>query len=72
MLRLKLDGLLYEKRMNPNQLSEKTGIRYPTVLDMVKNKSKHWSPDNLAKIMEVLGITNVSELIEYTEESPGS
>ncbi|UUZ85691.1 helix-turn-helix transcriptional regulator [Paenibacillus sp. P26] len=68
MLRLKLDKILYDRRMNANQLSEMTGIRYPTILDMVKNKSKAWSPENLNKIMETLNIEDVGELIEYVSE----
>lgn len=69
MLKLKLDKLLYEKRMNANQLSKLTGIRYPTVLDMADNKSKHWSPENLDKIMFVLELEDISDLIEYEKDS---
>ncbi len=68
MFKLKLDRILFEKRMNPNQLSELTGIRYPTILDMVKNKSKAWSPANLDKVYKALELTSVADLIEYVEE----
>ncbi|KOP64341.1 hypothetical protein AMS62_03020 [Bacillus sp. FJAT-18019] len=68
MFKLKLDKILFEKRMNANQLSEMTGIRYPTILDMVKNKSKAWSPDNLDKVYKALELTSVTELIEYVNE----
>ncbi|MGG3278846.1 helix-turn-helix domain-containing protein [Paenibacillus solani] len=68
MFKLKLDKILFEKRMNANQLSELTGIRYPTILDMVKNKSKAWSPDNLDKVYKALELTSVTELIEYVNE----
>ncbi|MGG4346616.1 helix-turn-helix transcriptional regulator [Paenibacillus lautus] len=68
MFKLKLDRVLFEKRMNANQLSELTGIRYPTILDMVKNKSKAWSPDNLDKVYKALGLTSVADLIEYVDE----
>lgn len=68
MFKLKLDRILFEKRMNANQLSELTGIRYPTILDMVKNKSKAWSPDNLDKVYKALELNNITELIEYVEE----
>ncbi|TMV49333.1 helix-turn-helix transcriptional regulator [Paenibacillus mesophilus] len=69
MLRLKLDQLLYEKRVNANQLSKMTGIRYPTILDMEKNTSKAWSPENLNKIMIALELRDIRELIEYVEDS---
>lgn len=68
MFKLKLDKILFEKRMNANQLSEMTGIRYPTILDMVKNKSKAWSPDNLDKVYKALELTSVTDLIEYVDE----
>ncbi|ETT58166.1 helix-turn-helix transcriptional regulator [Paenibacillus sp. FSL H8-0457] len=68
MFKLKLDRILFEKRMNANQLSEMTGIRYPTILDMVKNKSKAWSPDNLDKVYKALELTSINELIEYVNE----
>jgi putative transcriptional regulator len=68
MLRLKLDKVLFERRINANQLSKMTGIRYPTVLDMEANKSKAWSPENLDKIMKALEIEDITELIEYVKE----
>ena len=68
MFKLKLNRILFEKRMNANQLSELTGIRYPTILDMVKNKSKAWSPDNLDKVYKALELTSINELIEYVNE----
>ncbi|MDU7473637.1 MAG: helix-turn-helix transcriptional regulator [Paenibacillus macerans] len=76
MLRLKLDKLLFDRRLNANQLSKLTGIRYPTILDMEANKSKAWSPENLNKIMIALDLDSVEELIEYVKEestnSPGN
>ncbi|KFN07265.1 MULTISPECIES: helix-turn-helix domain-containing protein [Paenibacillus] len=76
MLRLKLDKLLFDRRLNANQLSKLTGIRYPTILDMEANKSKAWSPENLNRIMIALDLDSVEELIEYVKEestnSPGN
>ncbi|AIQ45643.1 hypothetical protein R70723_06870 [Paenibacillus sp. FSL R7-0273] len=70
MLKLKLDKLMYEKRLNANQLSKMTGIRYPTISDMADNKSKAWSPENLNKIMIALDLDSISDLIEYEKEPP--
>ncbi|MFD2334759.1 helix-turn-helix domain-containing protein [Cohnella sp. GCM10020058] len=70
MLRLKLRQIMFEKRWNTRQLSEATGIRWNSVDDMVENRSKRWTVENLEKIMEVLGIEDISELIEYKKESP--
>lgn len=68
MLRLKLDKLLYEKRLNANQLSKMTGIRYPTVYEMARNEARHWVPENLNKIMAALGLKSIDELIEYVPD----
>ncbi|MNV17407.1 hypothetical protein D3C71_1081950 [compost metagenome] len=68
MFRLKLEQILYDKRLNANQLSEMTGIRYPTISDMVKNKSKAWSPSNLEKVYRALELTCVDDLIEYVDD----
>ncbi|WP_430127029.1 helix-turn-helix domain-containing protein, partial [Paenibacillus larvae] len=51
MLLLKINQIMDEKRLNTRQLSKMTGIRWNTINDMSENKSKHWSPENLEKIM---------------------
>ncbi len=71
MLRLKLEELLYEKRISKLQISKITGIRYPTILDMADNKSKAWSPENLEKLMNALELESVADLIEYKKEQEG-
>ena len=71
MLRLKLRGIMFEKRWNTRQLSEATGIRWNSIDDMVENRAKRWTVENLEKIMEALGIEDISELIEYKKEQEG-
>ncbi|WP_163855864.1 helix-turn-helix domain-containing protein [Paenibacillus elgii] len=68
MLRLKLREVMFEKRWNARQLSEATGIRWNSIDDMMENRSKRWTVENLEKIMEVLGIEDISDLIEYVKE----
>ncbi|MFC4601821.1 helix-turn-helix domain-containing protein [Cohnella hongkongensis] len=68
MLILKLESLMKENKINTKQLSEMTGIRWNTIDDMVKNKAKHWSPENLDKIMHALNVDNVSEIFEFVKE----
>ncbi|MCY7485428.1 helix-turn-helix transcriptional regulator [Paenibacillus alvei] len=71
MLILKIEEIMKEKNLNTRKLSEMTGIRWNTVDDMVKNKSKQWSPENLEKIMDALEIKNISGLIErVNDEEP--
>lgn len=72
MLKLKLGQIMRDKNINTRQLSELSGVRWNTVRDMEQNVAKHWSPENLEKIMLVLGITEVSQLFEYsTNEGSG-
>ncbi|MET3846897.1 helix-turn-helix transcriptional regulator [Paenibacillus sp. OAE614] len=68
MLRLKLREVMFEKRWNAKQLSDATEIRWNTIDDMMENRSKRWTVENLEKIMEVLELKDVSELIEYVDE----
>lgn len=69
MLILKLSEHMEEKRINARQLSVMTGIRWNTIDDMAKNKAKHWSPENLEKVMEALGIEDITDLIEYKKDT---
>lgn len=71
MLILKLESIMTKKRVNTRQLSEMTGIRWNTIDDMAKNKAKHWSSENLNKIMVALELDDIGQLIEYKKEQPG-
>ncbi|WP_025847562.1 helix-turn-helix domain-containing protein [Paenibacillus ehimensis] len=72
MLRLKLREIMFEKRWNARELSEATGIRWNSIDDMMENRSKRWTVENLEKIMKVLEIEDVSELIEYVKKEDAS
>ncbi|SFE11714.1 putative transcriptional regulator [Paenibacillus algorifonticola] len=65
MFKLKLDKVMAERGLNAKQVSELTGIRWNTVKDMEKNVAKHWSLENLEKIMVALELKDANELIEY-------
>ncbi|MGG1618256.1 helix-turn-helix domain-containing protein [Paenibacillus sp. NRS-1781] len=69
MLRLRLRELMFEKRWNAKQLSEATGIRWNSIDDMMENRSKRWTVENMEKIMTVLELEDISELIEYKKMS---
>lgn len=69
MLRLKLREVMFEKRWNARQLSEATGIRWNSIDDMMENRSKRWTVDNLEKVMKALEIKDVSEIIEYIPDN---
>lgn len=67
MLRLKLREVMFEKRWNARQLSEATGIRWNSIDDMMENRTKRWTVENLEKIMDVLELSDITELIEYVK-----
>jgi putative transcriptional regulator len=69
MLKLRLREVMFEKRWNARQLSEATGIRWNSIDDMMENRSKRWTVENLEKIMEVLELKDITELIEYVEKT---
>ncbi len=69
MIRLKLNEAMHNAYTNANKLSKATGIRYPTIQDMANNDSKAWSPENLNKIMNALGLSDISQLIEYVPDN---
>ncbi len=71
VLKLRLREIMFEKRWNAKQLSEATGIRWNSIDDMMENRSKRWSVENLEKVMEVLGIERVEDLIVYEKEQEG-
>ncbi|GGF73205.1 hypothetical protein GCM10010912_18020 [Paenibacillus albidus] len=69
MFRLKLDKILEDKPdWTMYKLHIKTGIRPNTISDLVNNKAKAWSPENLNKIYKALGLSSVEELIEYVDD----
>jgi DNA-binding Xre family transcriptional regulator len=69
LLRLKIDKIL-EKRTDITmyKLHMLTGIRPNTISDLVNNRAKQWSPDNLEKIYKALELSSVDDLIEYVED----
>ncbi|MDY8095836.1 MULTISPECIES: helix-turn-helix domain-containing protein [Paenibacillus] len=70
MFRLKLDQILESKPdWTMYKLHIQTGIRPNTISDMVNNKAKQWSPENLNKIYKALGLESVNDLIEYVDEA---
>jgi len=68
LLRLKLREIMFEKRWNARQLSEATGIRWNSIDDMMENRSKRWTVENLESIMRVLEIDDIGQLIEYKKD----
>lgn len=68
MLMLRINEIMNEKGISTRQLSEMTGIRWNTVDDMAKNKSKQWSPENLTKIMLALGVKDPKDIFMWNDK----
>ena len=68
MIKCLLKVELAKNDLNQRQLSELTGVRLPTISDMINNKSKSIGVDNIDKICQVLHC-NVSDLFVFI---PGS
>lgn len=69
MIKLKLKKILEERKMSISQLSRETGIAYPATFDMVNQKRTAINFNNLYKIIEVLGIDDISEVMYITEKA---
>lgn len=70
MIRLIIDKKLKELGWSNYKLHQLTGIRPNTINDLVDNKSKAWSPENLTKIYKALNLESMDELFEHVEEEP--
>ncbi|EJW14468.1 helix-turn-helix transcriptional regulator [Paenibacillus alvei] len=70
MIRLIIDKKLKELGWSNYKLHQLTGIRPNTINDLVDNKAKAWSPENLTKIYKALNLESIDDLLEYVEEEP--
>lgn len=61
--RLKLSDLIKRAGISQRELSRRTGVRQPSIVEMCNGTCKHLPLDNLAKICDVLGV-GVSDIIE--------
>lgn len=67
MIRMKLHIKLAEFRMTQKELSEKTGIRQPTISAYCTDNFKHVVREHLDIFCELFKC-NVEDLIEYVED----
>lgn len=68
MIKSLLKVELAKNDMTQKELAEKTGVRLPTISDMVTGKTKHISLDNIEKICKVLDC-NISDLYVYIPDN---
>jgi len=67
-IRIRLKELLDEKGMKQKELAEVSGIRESTISDIARGSRTVMNFEHVAKIAEVLGITDIRDLIELNIE----
>ncbi|MBE1443906.1 helix-turn-helix domain-containing protein [Paenibacillus sp. OAS669] len=65
---IKLDKLIESRGMTQGKLAEMTGLRPSTISEITRGTRSVLNKEHLAKIAEVLGITDISELLEIRYE----
>ncbi|AHD06385.1 helix-turn-helix domain-containing protein [Paenibacillus larvae] len=69
LIRLKIDRIIAaDPELTMYKLHVLTGIRPNTISDLVNNRAKHWSVENLERIMNALKLEDVSELMEFVKD----
>ena len=68
MIKSLLKVELAKNDMTQKELAEKTGVRLPTISDMVTGKTKHISLDNIEKICNVLNC-DISDIYRYIPDN---
>ena len=63
-IRIRLKELLDERGMKQKELAEKTSIRESTISDICRGSRTVMNFEHIAKIAEILGIKDISEIIE--------
>lgn len=64
MINLKLGEYLQQKGISVLWLSQKTGIRYATLNNMVHSKHKSISLEHMYKVMEALNINDMNIIFD--------
>lgn len=67
MIRIRLDEILKERNLTLTWLSEQTGIRYATLID-IKNSNVRVNLDYLSIIADFFGIEDMNELFEKEKD----
>lgn len=65
---IKIDKLIESRGMTQGKLAELTGLRPSTISEIIRGTRSVINKEHLAKIAEVLEITDISELIEIHYE----
>ena len=67
MVKVKINELLQEREKSIYWLAEETGLAYPTVFNLVKNKTNSIHFDTLEKVMKAFNIEDFNKLLVKEE-----
>lgn len=62
---VRLSEILEERGITQKELAERTGIRRATISDICRHQDKAINREHIVKIAEELGITKITEIIEF-------
>ncbi|MED1802924.1 helix-turn-helix domain-containing protein [Brevibacillus porteri] len=71
VLIVKVDEQLRARGWTQADLAEKTGLRPSTISEIVRGSRTVINKEHIAKIAEVMGITDITELIELKSTDKG-
>lgn len=63
-VRIKLKKILLEREITQKELAEKTGLRQNVISEMANNQRNTFNREQVAKVIEYLGITDMNEIFE--------
>ena len=69
MIKIKLKRLLAEKEITQKNLEKMSGVYQPIISAYCKNKTNSISLSTLNKICKALNVKDISEILEYVEDS---
>jgi len=64
MINIKIEDILHNKEKSIYWLANKSGLSYPTVFNLIKNKTASIHFATLEKIMSALNITDFNKILE--------
>lgn len=70
MIEVKIEEILEERDLSIYWLAEESGLSYPTVYNLVKNKTKSIQFKTIAAIMHALNIYDFNKIFVFYREVP--
>ena len=68
MIKINIENILEGRNISIYWLAEETGLSYPTVYNLVKNRTKSIHFDTLEKIMCALDINDFNQILEIQDD----